>query len=275
VGPKEELAPMRSSRLAAPALRRALALAALMALAAAPLAAYTVYLKDGSTVTAKFKYELRNGKAIITLPNGTQTFVDASQIDVARTDAANHGKDYGATEIGTTRVVPGTEPPPPVNKSLKDLIAAHPPSARQLPSARRKPEVPPGQTVRSKAGYLDLSTLPRAPYPRAEVTAELQQFFRSQGIDAVEVWNGSQPDRILVELTTSSEASVFQSLTAGAGALLRLRERFPQTVEAVELLMKTPSREKAGQFVLTPDVAAALAAKKLDAPAFFVANVQF
>jgi hypothetical protein len=264
---------MRSSRLSVLACYGALA--TLLALCATPLAAYTVFLKDGSNISARVKYEVRNGKALIILTNGTQTFIDASQIDVARTEAANRGKDYGATDISNTRVVPGEEPPPPADKSLTDLIATHRPSSRQLPSARRAREAVPGQTVRSKAGYLDLSTLQHAPYARADVTADLQQFFRSQGVDEVEFWNGSQPDRLLIEVTAASEGSVFQSLTAGANALLRVRERFPQAVEAIELLMKTPSREKAGQFVLTPEVATAIVAKNAALPAFFVANVQF
>ena len=117
--------------------------------------------------------------------------------------------------------------------------------------------------------------MPRVPYARAEVVADLQPFFRSQGLEEVEILNGSQPDRLLIEVTTGSEAAVFQSLNAGANALLRVRERFPPAIVAVEMLMKTPARERAGQFVLTPEAAAALVAKKIDAPAFFVANVQF
>jgi hypothetical protein len=249
--------------------------AVLLALCAGPLAAYTVWMKDGSSIVARGPYEVKKGKAIITLINGEQSFIDASQIDAARTTAANQGKDYNTTELGTTRVVPGQEVLPPKDKSLTDLIATHRPSTRQLPSAKRTSEAAPGQTVRSKAGYLDLTTLQRVPYVRSEVVADLQPFFRSQGLDEVEIWNGSQPDRLLIEVTTDSEAAVFQGLTAGANALLRLRERFPQAVAAIELLMKTPGREKAGQFVLTPETATALVAKKIDAGSFFVANVQF
>jgi hypothetical protein len=264
---------MRSPRFSAPALRGAAA--ALLLLFALPLAAYTVFLKDGSSVISRGKYEIRKGKAIITLPNGTQTFVDASQIDVARTEAANRGTDYGTTELGNTRVMPGDETPPPVNKSISDLIATHRPSKRELPSAKRAREETPGQLATSRAGALDLAKLPHVPYGRAEVTAEVQQFFRSQGVEEVEVFGGSRPDRLLVEVTTGSEGSVFQSLTASANALMQLRERFPQAVEAIELLMKTPAREKAGQFVLTPELAIALVSKKVEPPAFFIANVQF
>ena len=44
---------------------------------------------------------------------------------------------------------------------------------------------------------------------------------------------------------------------------------------AFELLFTTPARERAGQFVLTPDMATELVAKKVDVTAFFVRNVQF
>lgn len=251
------------------------ALAVLAVLASGPLAAYTIWLKDGTSIAARDKYEVKNGKAIITLVNGEQSFIDLAQIDVARTGSANQSKDFNATDMGNTRVVPGQEAPPPPNRSLHDLISTHRPSDRQLPTARRPGDVVPGQTARSKAGYLDLATLPRNAYARTEVTTDLIEFFRSQGLAEVELWNGSQSDRVLVEITTASEASVFQTLSAGANALLRVRERFPQAVTAFEILMKTPARERAGQFVLTAEAATALVAKKIDPPAFFVANVQF
>src|SRR5579864_1195741 len=138
-------------------LPRLAAVAVLLALCAGPLAAYTVWMKDGSSIVARGPYEVKKGKAIITLINGEQSFIDASQIDAARTAAANQGKDYNTTELGTTRVVPGQEVLPPKDKSLTDLIATHRPSTRQLPSAKRTSEAAPGQTVRSKASYLDLN----------------------------------------------------------------------------------------------------------------------
>jgi hypothetical protein len=264
----------RSPRLSA--LTRRCAIIVLALTSAAPLAAYTVWLKDGSSLAARGKYEVRNGKAIITLTNGTQTFIDAAKIDVPKTEASNRGADYGITDLGNTRVLPGDETPPPQQKSITDLIATHSPSSRRLPSARRERDNGvPGQPSRSKAGYLDLESLPRTPFARTEVTAELLQFFRSQNIDEVQVYAGSQADHLLVEIATASEGSVFQSVTASANALLRLRDRFPQQVSALELLLKAPAHEKAGQFVLTPEHAADLVAKKVDVPAYFIANVQF
>src|SRR5215470_15928402 len=114
-------------------LRGALA-ALLLGLCAGPLAAYTIWLKDGTSIVARAKYEVKNGKAIILLANGEQSFIDLRQIDVPRTEAANRGKDLGATatDLGMTRTAPGEEAPPPDNRSLGDLVAKHRPSARQL-----------------------------------------------------------------------------------------------------------------------------------------------
>ena len=261
-------------RRAAPAAVAIVALV-VMLLAGAPLAAYTIWLKDGSTVIARDKYEVKDGKAIITLNNGTQTFMDLALIDVAKTNAANHGTDYNVTELGNTRSVPGQEAPPTKAKTLGDLVAAHSPSARSLPTARRATGPSAGQVVRSKAGNLDLATLPQTPFAHPEVAADLQQFFHSQGIDDVQLLAGSQGDRLLLLFNASSEGSVFQGLSASGNALLRAHDRFPQQVAAFELLFLSPTREKGGQFLLTPEGAADLVSKKIDTASFFVANVQF
>jgi len=81
--------------------------ALLLALAgASPLFAYKVVLKDGSAVVAKEKYRLSGTRAVITLPNGTQTFVEASQIDVAKTEEANR------VDYGTAMVIEGSQVKP-------------------------------------------------------------------------------------------------------------------------------------------------------------------
>jgi hypothetical protein len=247
----------------------------LMLVVCGPLAAYTVWLKDGSSISARGKYQVQGVNAIIVLPNGTQTYIKAALIDVAKSDSANKGTDYGATDLGDTHVMPGEAPPPPVNKSLTDIAGARAPSTRVLPNAKRRRDEATGQVVKSKAGYLDLDSLPRTPYARQEIAEDLRQFLHAQGLDEVELFAGSQVDRVFVLLVTSSEGVVFRSVSASANALLHLREKFPGKVGSLELLMKTPTHEKAGQFVLTPDVATDLVAKKIDVPAYFVANVQF
>lgn len=253
-------------------------LALAFALLASPLAAaYVIYLKDGSTITARDKYTVKDGRAIIVLLNGTQSFVKASEIDVARTEQANKGM------VGNTVVIPGDPRPigPQIDpskkdKTLKDLIASRETAPRDLPASRRnKEEATPGRIGKTRAGFTDLSTLPRTPYPQLEVVSDLQQFFRQQGIDAVELYEGTQSDRPLIELSTNSEASVFKALLATSNALIHIRGLHPQRVSAFEILMTTPARERAGQFVLTPQMAEDLVAKRVEVASFFLQNVQF
>jgi hypothetical protein len=257
---------------------RRLALAALALLLASPLAAYTVYLKNGQTIQAKGKYRIANGKAYITLSNGTQSFFDANEIDVARTEAENKS-DYGGNAVildqGAGARDPHAPAAPPPQKRLSDLIASRK-APRDLPGRREAPvaaSVKPSVTTR--AGFTDLATFSRRPYGQGDVLAELQQFFHGQGIDDVEVYAGTQGDRPLIDVTTASEGSVFRSISIAANALLHIRDRFPSKVGAFELVMLTPSRERAGQFVLTPEMASDLVAKKLEPPVFYVQNVQF
>jgi hypothetical protein len=258
---------------------RWLAAAALSLLLASPAAAYTIYLKNGTTIQAKAKYTVRDGKAYVTLPSGTQSFIKASEIDVPRTEAANKS-DYGGNAVILENAAPAETPAAVTGqqKRLSDMIASRQ-ASRELPGpGREKPAVAgAGHTAaRTRAGFPDLSTLGRQPFAQADVLAELQQFFHGQGVDDVEIYAGTRPDRPLVEVTTPSEGSVFRILGIAANALLHIRDRFPGgKVAAVELLMATPQRERAGQFVLTPEMASDLVAKKIEIPAFFVQNVQF
>jgi len=254
-------------------------LALLALLAAAPLlaAGYTIYLKDGARLVAKEKYKVENGRAIITLLNGTQTFVAASQVDVKRTEEANRTGYGGALVLpGAPQDVGPTPTDTKKDKTLTDLIASRTAAPRELPGSRReKSEPAPGALIKTKAGYADFASLARRPFQHADVTAELQQFFRDQGTEEIEIYQGIRGDQPLLEITTNSEGSVFKALTTAANALLRVRDLFPNQVAAFELLLTTPERERAGQFVLTPEMATDLVSKKVDVTAFFVKNVQF
>jgi hypothetical protein len=259
-----------------PRYLRILALLGLLASAAFAASGYLVYLKDGHTIAAKEKYKVDKGKAIITLLNGTQSFIPLDQVDVARSDEANRD-GYGNAVVlpGSPKDV-GPAARAPKDRTLGDLIQSRGAAPRELPTTRRdKNAAMPGRMSKTKAGFNDLSTLPQKPYPNAEVATELQQSFHSQGLAEVEIFEGTQGDRPLLAITTNSEGSVFKALSAAANALLRVRDRFPGKVGAVELLMTMPSRERAGQFVLTPEQATELAAKKTDLSSFFVRNVQF
>lgn len=271
-------------------------LAAVAFVLASPLLAYTLYLKDGRTVSCKGKYQIVNGKALITLQNGTQASLNPAEIDIRKSDEMNK-RDYGSAEVldmGNT-TPSGTQPPR--QKSLADLISAREAGPRSLPDVRRPASATSATSAmsatsantanaaadtagstrpgKSRSGYPDLTSLPRNPYPQADIAAELKQFFLGQKAEDVAVYSGSQPGRPLVEVTTSSEGAVFRALAIGANALLHVRGLFPQRVADIELVMVTPERDRAGQFVLTPEMATDLVAKRVDLISFYVSNVQF
>lgn len=243
-------------------------------LAAGPLAAYTIYLKDGSTIQAKGKYRIEGNRAYIVLPNGTQSFIDARQIDVKRTEEANKS-DYGGNAVILQEAAPprdGTQAAPR-QRRLSDVIATR---GAELPGPQRDPvKATPQDAVKTKSGNSDFATVPRRSYEPPEIAGEIRQFFLGQGIPEVMIYAGTRPSHPLVQVTVGTESGVFKGLAVGANAVLHIRDRFPGKVDAFELLLVTSAGERGGQFVLTPEMASDLVAKKVQLAAFFVENVQF
>ena len=250
---------------------RALPLFAALLLAA-PLAADFLVLKDGSTLQIKGTYTIEKGKALFTLVNGTRSIMDADKIDVAKTEAANKNHYGSATVLDQGASISSNAKPILKQQTLSDLINKRGTNPRDLQTT--KPQPKPTGIAMTKSGFPDLNAVPRRPLTDPEVAVELLQFLRGQGIAEPQVWAGTQTNRILVEVQTATEAQVFQALNTGANALLQLHERHPQ-VGALELLMLTPAGDKGGQFVLSPEMAADLVAKRTDLVSFFVHNVQF
>jgi hypothetical protein len=259
---------------------RAAVFAALaLLLAAVPAAAYTIYLKDGSRIVAREQYKVIDKTAYIVLPNGTTTFIDAAEIDVARTEEANQRK------LGSAMVLEGGEVRELTaedaqrverRRTLADLISARESAPPPLPEARREVETQAAEDlVRTPGGWPDLDALPLRPLSDLGLAAEIKAMYVAQGMELVEVHQGTAPRRPLLRVTAGSEASVFRAVAVTCAALMRLRETRPDQVEAIELVMTTPDRERAGQFVVTPETAAQLMTKEVDIATFFLAHVQF
>lgn len=254
-------------------MRRPLLISVLALALAAPLSAYTVYLKDGRTIQTKDKPRIVNGRAHVVLLNGTAAAFDAREIDSRRTEEMNK-KNLGAAELidGGPSGTPAPAAPQAQSPSRLTDLAARGVGPRDAPARRSSSSQAAGRTAN---GFPDLLTTPRNAYSDAAVAAELRNFFLGQKVEGVEVYQGTQSGRPLAEVTTSSEGSVFKALSVGANALLHIRDRFPQAVSGLELVMVTPGRERAGQFVLTPDMAESLVAKRVNLVAFYLDNVQF
>lgn len=268
-----------------PFLRTALILVLAFAVAS-PALAYTIYLKDGTHQVAREKYRVEGDRAYFTLQNGTLTFLPLSEIDVERTEAANQ------RDVGTARILEGGEvkevPIEDVQRrhrrerpTLRDLITSgaagpsRPPEPEPTEDAARRRGTEENDLPRTPAGYVDLGALDKEAYPDSEITSQLRDLFARRELDDVEVFQGTSARRPLVEAITGSEAGVFRAIVVASSALLQLRDQDPRRIEAVELLLTTPSGARAGQFVLTPESARELLSREIDVTSFFLEHVQF
>lgn len=250
-------------------------------LVAAPAAAYIIYLKDGSKIVAREPYEVVDGMAQIVLTNGTRTSIAATEIDVARTEDANQ------RNLGSALVLEGGQvrelAPDEMQRqdrhrqTLADLIANREDSEpRSLPDARRGAgEVDSGELPRTPAGFFELSAIPPRPFRDPDLGVEIKKGFAAQGIDSVEVYQGTAADRVLLRITASSEATVFRAIAVACATLLRLEEAHPDQVDALEMVLVTIEQDRAGQFVIDSTMAAQLMTKQVDIATFFLAHVQF
>lgn len=254
-----------------------LVLTLVLSLIAGSAAAYTIYLRDGSRLIAREEYRIEGDKAIIVLQNGTQTFIDASEIDVERTLQANQGKHGTAFVIDDEgRVVEAPIVQSEEPRSLTDVSRRSPSGSARPPVTRSSTQTQgPEDVARTLSGSVDLTIFPRIPYRDLEIASDTSRFLRALGVSEFQIYQGTQQDRAFLEITTNSEASVFRGLEASADALLHLRQRFPGKIDVLEVLMTTSNRERAGQFVFDPETALQIAEKRIDTAAFFIANVQF
>ena len=203
-------------------MRRTLLATAVLLLVAAQASAYTIFLKDGSRLTAREKYRVAGDKAIIVLPSGSQTVLPLAQIDVQRTERGN------ASDFGSATVVeappPKTTPTPRQGPSLSDVAAT-----RRLPgpaAPRAAAPAPAAETSRSAErtadGSVDFLRAPRNPLTHVQLGTELGTLLRAKGLESAALYEGTRPGRVLVEVVTNSEGAVFQALAAASLALIDL-----------------------------------------------------
>ncbi len=230
--------------------------------------AYSIVFTDDSVLVVLGKYKVIGDKALVTLPSGTQTTFDLREIDVKRTDEVNRmGVTRGVVvDRGeTTVLVPSADTS---SQSVADL-------------ARRFPLVDFGQRQsertdirRTFAGNLDLFSLERKAPTAEGALATMRRHLEQHAVRVFAIIEGTNSNRLLLDLTTNSSVEVFKALAACAEALSATRSEHPN-LEAVEIIMSTTERSRAGQFLLIPDAAEALRAEQLSPAEFFVENVQF
>ncbi len=250
--------------------------ALLVALAAGPALAYTIYLKDGSRIIAKEKYVVRGSLALIVLPSGTQSSLALTEIDVPRTDQANQ------SNIGTAEVIEGgktvelkKQAPPPPRPVLQDFIRSTSGGLRAPgQTGPAQPLLADSPAAMIKKALRNPATA-RVPLADTALAGEIRGFVASRGVTSVDIYQGVAAKRPLLVLSTSSEGALFKALVVASNALLHLESTKAGAVEGFELLCETPDGGMGGRFDLTPKLAADLVSGRYEITRFFVENVRF
>lgn len=238
------------------------------------LFAYTVHLKDGSTIVTKKKYVVQGDKAILTLPSGTETALRLAEIDIARTDSANQ-EDIGTAiviENGKATDLKPNEAPPPSKPTLKDLLEQRAAAQGSTNAGAVAIDATPGRPREERPSN---SHAGQAPLRDEALSTEIRTFIFGRGITNLEVQQGPSGRKPRLVFQASSEIQVFRALQASAGALLVVREKFPGKVDGFDVVCDGPGGGRGGSFALTPAQAADLVAGRIDLPTFFVQNVEF
>jgi hypothetical protein len=254
-----------------------LILVLLATLSATPLFSYTIFLKDGSQLLAKQKYEVRSGRAIITLPSGTETAIALEEIDVPRTEKANV-QDLGTAiliEDGKASGMTDAAPQKSSDAKLADLIRSGSAGVRESAGAPTTGGAASGSAQRPRGFSEAPAPSPsRAPWHDGALGALLKEFIAGRGLP-VEISQGASARRPVLVYETDSEGPVFRALLASAGALIEARSRMPGALEGLDVLCRTSDGGLAARFELDPQQAADLLAGRAEITRFFVENVIF
>lgn len=241
---------------------------------AGALAAYTVHLKDGSSIVAKKKYTVQGDKIIIVLPSGTETALPLVELDFVKTEAANR-TDLGnaiVIENGKATDLSQAAAPPPGKQTLKDLLEKRAAAEGSKDAGAVALDATPGHPASERP---PTNHSGQAPLRNVPLSTEIRTFIFSRGIHSLEVQQGELAHKPRLVFQTSSETQVFRAIQASAGALIQTREKFPGQVEGFDLICDGPGGGRGGRFDLTPALAEDIIARRIDLPTYFVQYVEF
>jgi hypothetical protein len=255
------------------AIRRTLSLAGLAlagALLAAPAAqAYLIILKDGTRIESAEKPVAQGRNYVFRDKLGAQKMIAISEVDPAKTDAANKENYRDAYILGE---------PEPLKKETETTAKA--PSLSEFIKQNRKADIP-APTPSSPVIPDDTRSArsperPAGPAPVNVLDPIVQDAFlralQSAAVRGTRITQGGA-GTIRVQAVTDGEANVFGALVGTARGLKEARTA-GRLVEQVELYMATSAGENAGKFVISPENADDLLNGTVPPAKFFVANVQ-
>jgi len=255
------------------AIRRTLTLSGLALagalLAALPAPAYLLIMKDGTRIETAEKPVVQGRNYVFQDKLGARKMVAISEVDPARTEAANKENYRDAYILGQPEPMKresATAAKAPslseyIRQSKKSDIEAPTPSAAVLPAEPAAPRESEGRAEPGPGNVLD--PIVQESFLRAYQSAAVRGTRITQGGGGT----------IRVQAITDTEAVVLGALVATARGLKEARTA-GRLVEKVELFMATSAGATAGRFSFTPEDADALLNGTIPPAKFFVANVQ-
>jgi hypothetical protein len=243
-----------------------LALLAFAILFAFPaLATYIVVLKNGTRYTAKAKWTVVKGKAIIVLETGQSMQLDPTLIDEARSEQA--------TKMGLTNasvIDLSTDSTSPAVQQQQPSIGSGIKLRRGAPS-----QTPQEQSITPKSSQVTpppVATVPGALGP--DVLDKFERAFDNVGIfERKVVSTGGRSIR--ADMTVDTEDRVFNVISATAFLMVRNAGVQGVQIDMVELYMKTTANGAAGRFQMTRADAEALTNNKISQQEYFVRKVLY
>lgn len=239
-------------------MKKAMTLFALVMLAAAPsFARYIVVLKDGTSYTAKAKWTVVNGKAIVQLENGQSLTLDPSLIDAPKSEQMTKVGMANANVIDLNPAATAAQPKPN-QPSLGSQI-----KLRQRPD----PAQPASPTTTSTMAPASSSgTMPSL------VLEKFDRAFENVGIfEKKVVSTGARTLR--ADMTVDTEERVFNAISAASFLMVRNAGVDAAQIDMVEMFMKTTTGGSAGRFQMTRADAEALDKRTISQQDYFVQKV--
>lgn len=223
-------------------------------------AVYFVVLKNGNKYRARDKWTIVNGKALITLENGTQLQIDPTLIDVATTEQTNRSGLGDVTLLATGQPTQGSTKAPDV--SLGDLAKLRKLEASRQATASRTPAPVPQPNARV------------ASLISPDVLSRFGSVYENVGIFGSKA-SASGPASVRVELVADNEDQVFKAISATAYLITRLPGVANTKIDNVELFMTTIKGGAAGNFNMTAADAQAIDSRTMSLQKYFVERVLF
>jgi hypothetical protein len=244
-------------------IRRLSVFAAALLLAGQAFATYIVVLKDGTRYRAREKWRVVNGKALLTMENGSTLQLDPALIDEPMSDQVT------ARGLGDVKVL-GVEARTPAPAKQQESLGS-------ITRLRKQPVEQPAEPsaaapVKKQQAPEAVPVNPSGAKLSDEVIRKFSAAYENVGIFEQKIVS-TGPNNLRVELTTDNEEKVFNAISATSFLMVHNAGVQGVSINLVELFMKTTTGGAAGRFQMDRNDAEALNRKTMSQKDYFIRKV--